>query len=898
MSALFDVPGWSVPSAPVSTQCQPKKRKRAAASSEEQDLLRSAQVNLDKLVESLGGSAGPSNDSGDGTSNKRTKSKKSPSRRVNDQPQGGSRPQRRSKNKSKAVPTDAPSTSDKVALPKKKAKKNVEQHVAQPTNAPEPSPAADTPGLTLLQRNLRKSLGGARFRLLNETLYKSSSHEAVKMMKEDPQTFEDYHVGFRSQVQSWPSNPVRHYIRELSSYPAKTVIADLGCGDAALARALLAKKFTVLSFDLVSDGSYVIDADICSRVPLPGSEPQSAVSNEGEAQIVDVVVCALSLMSTNWPTCIREAWRILRPGGELKIAEVASRFSNIPDFISLINSIGFMLTYKDDCNSHFTLFRFKKIARPMISEDEWTRVIALSVDTLGALVIGLRQVTLYILRRLAFAVMPGKRHVLSHPIINARLSQLRLTTTNPKDFREGIHDISFILGVEASRDLEEEPFHGQTPIGPFTGTAIKRRIGLTPILRAGLGMADALLKLFPTAPVYHLGLFREKVSLQPVEYYSKLPSTPAVDAVFLLDPLVATGGTACAALAMLLDWGIPLNKIKLLVVLGSEPGLRNIEENYPDLEIWVAAVDPNLTHDGLISPGLGDTGDRLFNTVLLDDAQTRHNLCVPLTRDPVLHDHGTIVSHTQSTIIFDKSECIPPKFLRMASHSSSSSSYSPSPTLVAPPDDLKSLLSLPAPPSQVASASDLIEFLASCAAVSSFVYVYDLAEQIGFGTLTKSWAASLEHFAPVLPIQTRAGAGLGLVGRLSEGTSQDAINGSILTAYTTPVGLAAMSASLTHLPPASARSRLIIQVPALTPVGDTFTLSPTLASLATSFTIFPDSLAILLSATPQEAVDFALLAYKLTDWHVVHIFDHHSAAREVGHNFVLNHVKDTSDLPI
>ncbi|KIJ20124.1 hypothetical protein PAXINDRAFT_166265 [Paxillus involutus ATCC 200175] len=211
--------------------------------------------------------------------------------------------------------------------------------------------------------------------------------------------------------------------------------------------------------------------------------------------------------------------------------------------------------------------------------------------------------------------MPGKRNVLSHPIVNARLSQLRLATTNPKDFREAIHDISFILGVEASRDLEEETFEGNTPIGPFTGSVVKPRIGLTPILRAGLGMTDALLKLFPAAPVYHLGLFREKVTLQPVEYYSKLPSVPTVDTVFLLDPLVATGGTACAALTMLLDWGIDVSKIRLLVVLGSEQGLREIEKEHPDLEIWVAAVDPDLTSDGLIFPGLGDTGDRLFNTL-------------------------------------------------------------------------------------------------------------------------------------------------------------------------------------------------------------------------------------------------------------------------------------------
>ncbi|KAI6034336.1 uracil phosphoribosyltransferase-domain-containing protein [Pisolithus microcarpus] len=177
--------------------------------------------------------------------------------------------------------------------------------------------------------------------------------------------------------------------------------------------------------------------------------------------------------------------------------------------------------------------------------------------------------------------MSQNRHVLSHPL--------------------GIYDISLVLGIEATRDLEEDTFDGQTPIGPFTGSIIKPRIGLTPILRAGLGMTDALLTLFP--------------KIRGLVDYSKLPSVPNVDICFLLDPLVATGGTACAALSMLLDWGIPLNKIKLLVVLGSDSGLTRIEESYPGLEIWVAAVDPNLTNDGLIYPGLGDAGDRLFNTV-------------------------------------------------------------------------------------------------------------------------------------------------------------------------------------------------------------------------------------------------------------------------------------------
>jgi len=212
--------------------------------------------------------------------------------------------------------------------------------------------------------------------------------------------------------------------------------------------------------------------------------------------------------------------------------------------------------------------------------------------------------------------MAGKLNVLSHPLVNTRLSKLRQTTTNPKEFREGIHEISLILGVEATRNMEEEAFHGHTPVGPFTGTLIKPRIGLTPILRAGLGMTDALLTLFPSAPVYHLGLFREKVTLQPVEYYSKLPPSPPVDTVFLLDPLIATGGTACAALTMIVDWGIPPTQIKLLCVLGSEEGLKHVQTEFPDLEIWAAGVDKTLTPQGLISPGLGDTGDRLFKTII------------------------------------------------------------------------------------------------------------------------------------------------------------------------------------------------------------------------------------------------------------------------------------------
>ncbi|KAF9222076.1 assimilatory sulfite reductase [Gyrodon lividus] len=221
-------------------------------------------------------------------------------------------------------------------------------------------------------------------------------------------------------------------------------------------------------------------------------------------------------------------------------------------------------------------------------------------------------------------------------------------------------------------------------------------------------------------------------------------------------------------------------------------------------------------------------------------------------------------------------------------------------TLVATPTaDVKSLLFPTGSNILNRSASDLIELVASRDSISSAVYVYDVAEQIGFGTLTRTWASSLDHSAPAISLQTRAGAGLGLVGRLSQGTSQDAVNGSILTAYTTPAGLAAMAGSLTYLPPASSRSRLIVQVPAVTPVGDTFALSPTLASLSMLFNLLPDNVAVLLSATPQESVDLAMLAYKLNNSHVVHIFDHHSASREVGHNFMSDFlVKDVSGLTV
>lgn len=189
------------------------------------------------------------------------------------------------------------------------------------------------------------------------------------------------------------------------------------------------------------------------------------------------------------------------------------------------------------------------------------------------------------------------------------------------------------------------------------------------------------------------------------------------------------------------------------------------------------------------------------------------------------------------------------------------------------------------------SASNIVEFIASHQKSSSSVYIYDLAYQAGFGALTREWSKSSPDAVPVVDLQTRAGAGLSLVGRLSEGTSQDTVKGAVLTAYTTPSGLSAMAPSLLHLPHSAPSSRLIIQVPTIITVGNTFSLSPSLAPLASVWPMLPKDIVVLLSATPQQTVDFAALSYKLQS-HVIHLFDHQSSSRETGHSITSLHSKD------
>jgi sulfite reductase (NADPH) flavoprotein alpha-component len=177
--------------------------------------------------------------------------------------------------------------------------------------------------------------------------------------------------------------------------------------------------------------------------------------------------------------------------------------------------------------------------------------------------------------------------------------------------------------------------------------------------------------------------------------------------------------------------------------------------------------------------------------------------------------------------------------------------------------------------------SSIIEFIASSA--SSTVYVYDVAEHVGFGLLTQTWTTFREDMASVVNLQTRVGAGLSLVGRLSQGTSQDTVKGAVLTAFTTPTGLSVMAEALSYLPPASSDSRLVLQVPTVIPVGESHAFSPSLAPLASVISTLSSNIVVVLSATPQEAVDLTSLSYSLTNSHVIHLFDHYSSCREIGH---------------
>ncbi len=203
-------------------------------------------------------------------------------------------------------------------------------------------------------------------------------------------------------------------------------------------------------------------------------------------------------------------------------------------------------------------------------------------------------------------------HVSRHPAVLHKLAILRDEDTEPKKFREVVRELSWLLGYEALADARVRPIEIRTPMETTESSELADRIGLVPILRAGLGMVDAMLELMPTAQVWHLGLFRDERTLRPVEYYNKLPDSATVDLCLILDPMLATGGSATAAIDVLKRWGAV--RIKLVNLIAAPEGVRAVTEAHPDVEIYAAALDRALNDHGYILPGLGDAGDRQFGT--------------------------------------------------------------------------------------------------------------------------------------------------------------------------------------------------------------------------------------------------------------------------------------------
>ena len=213
-------------------------------------------------------------------------------------------------------------------------------------------------------------------------------------------------------------------------------------------------------------------------------------------------------------------------------------------------------------------------------------------------------------RKHSWSTMPCK--VLTHPLAAHHLSGLRSVDTPPSQFRQHIRQLASLLAAEASSSLPTRPREVMTPLCPTTQQELAVSVGIIPILRAGLGMVDPLLELIPQAQVWHLGLYRDEETAQPVKYYSKLPDQSPVDVAFVVDPMLATGGSALAALETLRRWGVP--QTRLLAIIASQEGVDRVLSEYPETSIHVTAIDPQLNASKFIVPGLGDAGDRTFNT--------------------------------------------------------------------------------------------------------------------------------------------------------------------------------------------------------------------------------------------------------------------------------------------
>jgi len=204
-------------------------------------------------------------------------------------------------------------------------------------------------------------------------------------------------------------------------------------------------------------------------------------------------------------------------------------------------------------------------------------------------------------------------HVLDHPLLQHKLSILRDAKTGVKEFREVVSEIATLMCYEATRDLSTEEVEIQTPVATAKVKVLSgKKMAIVPVLRAGLGMVDGILTLVPSAKVGHIGLYRDPETLEPVEYYCKMPNDIAERDVIILDPMLATGGSASAAIQFLKNYEV--KHIKLMNIIAAPEGIARVQKDHPDVEIYCAAVDEKLNDHGYIVPGLGDAGDRIFGT--------------------------------------------------------------------------------------------------------------------------------------------------------------------------------------------------------------------------------------------------------------------------------------------
>ena len=207
----------------------------------------------------------------------------------------------------------------------------------------------------------------------------------------------------------------------------------------------------------------------------------------------------------------------------------------------------------------------------------------------------------------------GELHLMNHPLIQHKLSILRDKNTSVKEFRELVSEIATLMCFDATRDLPTEEVEIETPVAVAKCRRIAgKKMAIVPILRAGLGMVDGITSLVPSVKVGHIGLYRDPETLEPVKYYCKMPKDIAERDVFIIDPMLATGGSATAAIKFMKEYGC--RNIKLLNIIGAPEGVKRVQEDHPDVDIYLAALDDHLNDHGYIVPGLGDAGDRIFGT--------------------------------------------------------------------------------------------------------------------------------------------------------------------------------------------------------------------------------------------------------------------------------------------